>query len=125
MKSVNLKLDPARMCQPVGPFRMMAREETKIELAPALSHGMIVMLFEDVAHGLMRTIFLDRGYAEKTAPNWMGDSVGHWQGDTLVVDTVGFNDQTWLNDAGVSIAKPFIYLKRFGRYSTGNIWNIK
>ena len=30
----------------------------------------------------------------------MGDSVGRWEGGTLVVDTVGFNDRTWLNDAG-------------------------
>src|SRR5882672_9229823 len=42
MKTVNLKEDPAKMCQPIGPFRMMAREQTKIELVPA--KGMIVML---------------------------------------------------------------------------------
>lgn len=96
----DLKQDPAKMCQPIGPFRMMARDGVKIELAPALAHGMIVMLFEDASRGLMRTIFLNRGHAAKAAPTWLGDSVGHWDGATLVADTTGFNDRTWLNDAG-------------------------
>jgi hypothetical protein len=98
MKSANPKQDPARACAPVGPFRMMAWEGNKIELIPA--HGMIVMLFEDLSHGVMRTIYLNRGHAEKFEANWMGDSVGRWEGSTLVVDTVGFNDKTWLNGAG-------------------------
>jgi hypothetical protein len=98
MKGVNLKQDPAKVCAPVGPFRMMAWEQNKIELVPV--RGMIVMLFEDLSHGVMRTIYLNRGHAENFEANWMGDSVGHWDGNTLVVDTVGFNDQTWLNSAG-------------------------
>jgi hypothetical protein len=99
-KRTDLKRDPAKMCQPIGPFRMMARADTKIELAPALAHGMVVMLFEDASHGLIRTIFLNRGHPEKTTLNWLGDSIGRWEAQTLVVDTIGFNDQTWLNDAG-------------------------
>jgi hypothetical protein len=102
MKTVDLKQDPEKMCQPIGPFRMMAREGTKIELVPALSRGMgmIVMLFEDVSRGHMRTIFLNRAHPEKTNTTWHGDSVGHWEGNILVVDTVGFNERTWLNGAG-------------------------
>jgi hypothetical protein len=98
MKSVNLKEDPAKMCQPVGPFRMMAREQTKIELVPEAS--MVVMLFEDLAHGLMRTIYLTRPHPKGAEPTWMGDSTGRWEGDTFVIDTVNFNDRTWLNDQG-------------------------
>ena len=98
MKSVDLKQDPAKMCVPIGPFRMMAREENKIELVPV--KGKIVMLFEDLSRGVMRTIYLNRGHPEKRELLWMGDSVGRWDGSTLVVDTVGFNDRTWFNDAG-------------------------
>jgi hypothetical protein len=98
IKTINLKEDPARMCQPVGPFRMMAREQTKIELVPAT--GMVVMLFEDLSHGLMRIIYTTRPHPEKYEPTWLGDSVGRWDGETLVVDTVGFNDRTWLNERG-------------------------
>jgi hypothetical protein len=97
-KSVDLKKDPWKMCQPVGPFRMMAHEQTKIELVPVRS--MIVMLFEDLSHGMFRSIYLKRGHPGKLEPTWLGDSIGRWEGDTLVVDTVGFNDNTWLNDEG-------------------------
>jgi hypothetical protein len=109
MKKVDSRDDPWRVCQPVGEFRMMARAGTKIELAPV--PGMIVMLFEDIAHGLIRTIYLNRGHSDRPTagsdPNlpfsmakWLGDSVGRWEGDTLLVDTIGFNTRTWLNDAG-------------------------
>ena len=97
-KSVDLKSDPWKMCQPVGPFRMMAKDQTKIELAQVSDR--IVMLFEDLSHGLMRTIYLKRGHSAKLEPTWMGDSVGRWEGDTLVVDTTRFNDETWLNEEG-------------------------
>ena len=97
-KSIDLRQDPSKMCQPVGAFRMMAAKQTKIELVPVSS--MIVMLFEDLSHGMMRTIYLKRGHKPKTEPTWLGDSVGRWEGNTLIVDTIGFNDQTWLNDGG-------------------------
>jgi len=97
-RSIDLKKDPWKMCQPVGPFRMMAKEQTKIELVP--ERAMIVMLFEDLSHGMMRTIYMKRGHPAKLEPTWLGDSVGRWDGDTLVVDTIGFNDQTWLNEEG-------------------------
>jgi len=97
-RSVNLKRDPWKMCQPVGPFRMMAADQTKIELAPVSEK--IIMLFEDLSRGMLRTIYLKRGHLEKFEPNWLGDSVGRWEGDTLIVDTIGFNDRTWLNEEG-------------------------
>jgi hypothetical protein len=107
VKTINLKDDPLRMCQPIGEFRMMARDQTKIEFAPA--KGLLVMLFEDVALGVMRIIYMNRGHidhpeggSDPTAEKgtWFGDSVGHWEGETLLIDTVGFNTRTWLNDAG-------------------------
>ncbi len=98
MKTINLKDDPAKMCQPVGPFRMMARDATKVELIPAT--GMVVMLFEDLSRGMMRTVYTNREHLKNAEGNWMGDSTGRWEGDAFVVDTVGFNDRTWLNDRG-------------------------
>src|SRR5205085_7432393 len=41
-----------------------------------------------------------RPHDTSAGPTWMGDSVGHWEGDTLVVDTVGLNDKTWLDRLG-------------------------
>jgi hypothetical protein len=97
-RSIDSKKDPWKMCQPVGPFRMMATEQTKIELVPVTAK--IAMLFEDLSHGMMRTIYLKRGHPAKLEPTWLGDSVGRWESDTLVVDTTGFNDKTWLNEEG-------------------------
>jgi hypothetical protein len=97
-QSIDLKSDPWKMCQPVGPFRMMAVDRAKIELVQV--SAMIVVLFEDLSHGMMRNLYLRRGHPAKLEPTWLGDSVGRWEGDTLVVDTTGFNDQTWLNEKG-------------------------
>jgi hypothetical protein len=61
--------------------------------------GEVIMLFE--WDSLRHQIFTD-GRAHDTAlgPLWMGDSIGHWEGDTLVTDTVNFNDKTWLDRMG-------------------------
>ena len=60
--------------------------------------GLIVILNPDLTY---RQIFLD-GRALEAAPNpsWMGYSVGRWDGDTLVVESFGFNDRTWLDHDG-------------------------
>src|ERR1700747_2136047 len=48
-----------------------------------------------------RQIFTDgRPHDTSLGPLWMGNSIGHWEGDTLVVDTVNFNDRTWLDRIG-------------------------
>lgn len=122
--------DPWRSCQPVGQFRMMAKEGTTVELAPV--KGMLVMLYEDVARGLMRTIYLNRGHIEGPVaapdPNieaskgtWFGDQIGHWEGDTLTIDSTGFNTRTWLNDAGAQHSEALHLIERIrpivgGRY---------
>jgi len=56
---------------------------------------LLVMLFEDVPG--FRQIFLDgRSHPPDPNPTWLGHSVGRWEVDTLVVDTVGFNDRSWI-----------------------------
>jgi hypothetical protein len=49
---------------------------------------------------MMPSIYLKRGHSANVKLTWLGDSVGHWKGDTLVVDTTGFNNSTWPNDEG-------------------------
>ena len=61
--------------------------------------ALLVILFEDVPN--FRQVFLDgRGHPSNWDPTWMGHSLGKWEGDTLVVDTVGFNDRSWLGGLG-------------------------
>jgi hypothetical protein len=57
--------------------------------------NLLVMLLE--FPGDTRQVFLDgRAHPKELEPTWLGHSIGRWDGDTLVVDTVGFNDKSWL-----------------------------
>jgi carboxypeptidase family protein len=57
--------------------------------------NLLVMLFEDAIG--FRQVFLDgRSHPKDPNPTWLGHSIGRWEGDTLVVDTVGFNDRGWM-----------------------------
>ena len=57
--------------------------------------SLLVQLFELDPH--YRQVFLDgRGHPKDPDPTWMGHSTGTWDGDTLVIDSVGFNDKSWI-----------------------------
>lgn len=57
----------------------------------------VIMAYSLIATSQVRRIFLDRQHPRNLAPSWNGHSSGHWEGDTLVVDTAGFNDKSWLS----------------------------
>ena len=81
----------------------------------------LVMLFEDdiPSH---RTVYLDgRGHPKDPNPSWMGHSIGHWEGDTLVVDTVGFNDRTWLDPQGHGHTEMLHVIERMRRPDLGHL----
>jgi len=61
--------------------------------------SLLVILFEDVPG--FRQVFMDgRTHPSNWDPTWLGHSLGTWDGDTLVVDTVGFNDRSWIGGLG-------------------------
>jgi hypothetical protein len=61
--------------------------------------GRVIMLFEYDHY--VRQIYTDgREHNKDLPPLWMGDSIGRWEGDALVIDTTGFNDKTWLDQVG-------------------------
>jgi hypothetical protein len=73
--------------------------------------GRIVMLFE--YDHLIRQIYTDgREHRSDLAPSWMGDSIGRWDGQTLVVDTVNFNDRTWLDRRAVPHSESLELIER-------------
>jgi hypothetical protein len=89
------KDDPEANCLPAGVPRM-APYPWKIVQQPKL----IVFLFEGNIHSY-RQIFMDgRGHPADLDPTWYGHSIAKWEGDTLVVDSVGFNDKFWFDFAG-------------------------
>jgi hypothetical protein len=91
------KDDPEGFCLPPGVPRMMYTPyPTEIFQLP----DRILFIYEGGAH-VWRIIWMDgRKHPEDPNPTFLGDSIGHWEGDTLVVDVVGFNTETWLDAAG-------------------------
>ncbi len=87
--------DPILSCTPPGVPRIMIMPfPIQIIQLP----GQVIMIFEYDHY--IREINLNRQHPKDFAPTWMGDSIGKWDGDTLVVDTVGLNDKTWLDQVG-------------------------
>jgi hypothetical protein len=83
---------PSFQCLPSGPEGFGGWK--RILQTPAA----VAILNEDFTY---RVIHMDgRQLEANLAPSWMGYSVGRWDGDTLVVDSIGFNDKTWLNSHG-------------------------
>src|SRR5262247_2185967 len=83
--------DPVTNCLPGGPSEMI-NTTYRIIQSPTL----VALLFES-GTGRYRQIYMDgRKLPKDPIPTWLGYSVGHWDGDTLVVESAGFNDRTWL-----------------------------
>ena len=73
-----------------------------------------MILFEGNLHSF-RQIFLDRGHPKDLNPTWWGDSVGHWEGDTLAVDVTRLTDETWLGDNGLFHSRKLHVTERLRR----------
>jgi hypothetical protein len=83
---------PTGFCLPGGPL-ITGPLLYQIVQTPTL----FLIVQEDVV--AVRQAFLDgRGHPKDISPTWMGHSIGHWEGDMLVIDTVGMNDKSWLNN---------------------------
>lgn len=82
--------------------------------------GEVAILYEAI-HSY-RQIFMDGHKLPKDPnPTWMGYSVGHWEDDTLVVDTTGFNNEGWLDNGGHPNTEALHVTERFHRRDFGHI----
>jgi len=97
-KNVDHAKDPNSLCLPPGPSRMVARAHpTMIVQRPD-----VVAILSESEH-IFRLIYTDGRDHPPDAydyPAWYGYSVGKWEGDTLVADTISINDRTWLDTDG-------------------------
>jgi hypothetical protein len=79
----------------------------------------IIFLNPDLTY---RQIYLDgRKLETEPNPSWMGYSVGHWEGDTLVVESNGFNDRTWLDGSGHPHTEALRITERYRRKDFGHL----
>jgi hypothetical protein len=84
-------------CAPPGPTVDWLYQATPFEIIQ--SPKRLLIIFEK--NHEIRQIWTDgRSHPKDWGHNWMGHSIGHWEGDTLVADTIGLNDLTWLDKAG-------------------------
>lgn len=60
------------------------------------SRDKVIMPYWEINTSRVRRIYLNRQHPKNLTPTWNGDSIGRWEDDTLVVDTIGFNDKSWL-----------------------------
>jgi len=108
--------DPAVSCLPEGPRAALhGLEPFRIVQMPYVSFFM----YETSP---VRQIFTDgRKLPPDPTPSWMGYSVGHWEGDTFIVDTVGYNDKTWLDFTGHPHSEALHVRERFHRTDFGHM----
>jgi hypothetical protein len=111
------KYDPEGYCLPPGGPRLFGTPYP-MEIIQQPEHKRIIMIFEGGTH-VWREIYMDgRAHASADAikgQTWLGHSVGRWEGDTLVVDVVGFNEGTWLDYFGHPHTERMHIIEKFTR----------
>jgi hypothetical protein len=113
------KEDPEANCLPTGVPRHAPYPWRMVETP---TH--IFFLFEGNIHSY-RQIFMDgRKHPDDLEPTWYGHSVGHWEGDTLVIETVGFNDKFWFDFKGHPHTTQLRTVERYTRTSLGKLENV-
>jgi hypothetical protein len=118
MQERQSKDDPEANCLPTGVPRVAPYPWT-IATAP----GRLFFLFEGNIHSY-RQIFMDgRAHPADLNPTWYGHSVGRWEGDTLVIDTVGFNDKFWFDFRGHPHTDQLHTTERYTRKTLGTLVN--
>jgi hypothetical protein len=109
---------PSERCIPHGiPDGMLVRNSPfKIVQTP----GVLVILYEEFNH--YRQIFTDgRMFPPEANPSWFGYSIGKWEGDTFVAETIGFNDKSWFDDPGHPHSEALRVTERFRRIDFGRL----
>ncbi len=83
----------------------------------------VIFLYDDVNGAFFRIIPIDgRSHRKDLPASYLGDSIGRWDGDTLVVETVNFNEDTWLTDDGAFHTKDLKVIERLRRVGDTIEW---
>jgi hypothetical protein len=117
----NHKDDPLALCMPPGVPRVETHGGHMFKIVQTPRE--VVILYETSSNDVFREIFTDgRPLPEITQPSWKGYSIGKWEGDTLVVETAGFNDKPWLDTYKAHPQTDKLHVtERFRRLSVGKL----
>ena len=108
---------PSYKCLPYGPVRSMMSTNPYMIVQ---TQGVFAVLNEHIDY---RAIYTDgRKHPDDILdyPEWMGHSIGHWEGDTLVVDTIGMREETWLDTAGLEHSAKLHLTEKFQKTGSGH-----
>jgi hypothetical protein len=104
--------DLAYGCFPPGVPRVYAAVQAAMQIVQL--PGRVIMIFGRN----VRQVYTDgRSHPAKLKPLWMGHSIGRWDGDTFVIDTIGISDRTWLDRMGHPHSDALHLVERFRRVS--------
>jgi hypothetical protein len=109
--------DPAALCLPLGVPRISLVGLFPIQIVQTPTR--VVILHEYMS--VFRVIPLNAEHPPDIVPTYMGDSVGRWEGDTLVVDVIGFNDKGWLTGTGTHHSDALHVTERYTRVDKDQI----
>ena len=107
--------DASSYCWPHGVPRVM-NSPYPLQIIQTAGETVIV---HEVAHNV-RHIYMDQPHPQNPTATFMGDSVGHWEGDTLVIDTTALNDRTWIDEIGVIHGKQLHVIERIRKIEDGH-----
>jgi len=110
----NNEFEPHTRCKPSGGARQFVTPYgTEIVEIPELQR---ILIFDIGGPHTFRTIYLDgKPHPKDLVPSYYGDSRGHWEGDTLVVDNTGFNEGFWMDRAGSPHTEKLHFIEKFTR----------
>jgi len=112
--------EPSVHCLPHGP--LWSGVGAGIEPAKFVQAPNLLVILEQGNVRSYHQIFLDgRGHPKDLDPTWFGDSIGKWDGDTLVVDTIGYNDRVWMDSPGHPHTEQLHIVERYHRRDLGNL----
>ena len=109
--------DPTARCLPAGIPRLYSFGLFPVQIVQSAQQ--ILILYEYM--NVFRVIPLNAKHAEDAEPTYLGDSVGRWDGDTLVVDITNFNDKTWLIGGGTFHSDKLHIVERYNRISKDQV----
>jgi len=125
MESRQSSEDPEANCLPTGVPRIAPYPWRIVQQPTHVKSTHIFFLFEGNIH-TFRQIFMDgrpHPPADELDPTWFGHSVGHWEGNTLVIDTVGYNDKFWFDFRGHPHTEKLHTVERYTRTDLGTLTN--
>jgi len=112
------KDDPEARCLPPGVPRL---NTTPYPFRFVQTPDFIAILYEGGTH-TFRQIYMDgRKFSKFAEDLWNGESIGRWEGDTLIVESTGFNDKTWIDAAGVPHSTKLKVTERIRRLDADNM----